>query len=193
MTLDDPPRTGKEPSSCDESTSSGAPLDYRRASAQVDPTAWVAPGAEVCGNVVVEPGASIWFAAVVRGDCERIVIGRESNVQDGAILHADAGIPCTIGRRVTLGHGAIVHGATVGDETMIGIRATVLNRAEIGAGCLIAAGALVPEGAVIPPGSVVMGIPGKVVRAVTAADRARIEHAWRHYVRASQEARKQRN
>ncbi len=152
----------------------------------VDPTAWIAPGAVVIGNVTIGAESSIWFHAVIRGDTERIQIGRQTNVQDLCVLHADAGFPCVLGDRVTVGHAAIVHGATVEDDCMIGMRAVVMNGARIGAGSLIAVGAVVTEGTVIPPGSVVMGLPGKVQRAVSEQDRQRIEHAARHYVEQAQ-------
>ncbi|MGE0758860.1 MAG: gamma carbonic anhydrase family protein [Pirellulaceae bacterium] len=151
----------------------------------VHPTAFIAPGAIVLGQVELAEEASVWFQAVVRGDRDRIRVGRQSNIQDACVLHCDEGIPCTLGDRVTLGHGAIVHGATVEDDCLIGMRAVVLNRARIGAGSLIAVGALVTEGTEIPPGSVVMGMPGKVVRQVTDRDRERIRRAAANYVAAA--------
>lgn len=166
-------------------------LDYRFHPETIASDAWIAPTATVCGKVRIGERSSVWFSAVIRGDCEWIELGNDVNVQDGAILHADAGIPCRLGDRVSLGHGAIVHGAIVESDCMIGIRATVLNRAVIGSGSLIAAGALIPEGMVVPPGSLVMGVPGKIVREVTERDTARIAHAWQHYCRAAAEARSQ--
>jgi carbonic anhydrase/acetyltransferase-like protein (isoleucine patch superfamily) len=148
----------------------------------VDPTAYIAPTATVLGKVTLAAQASVWFAAVIRGDAEAISLGRQSNVQDGCILHADPGLPCLLGERVTLGHGAIVHGAQVADDTMIGIRAVVLNGATVGSGSIIGAGAIVTERTQIPPNSLVLGVPGKVVRETTEADRERIAHAARHYV-----------
>lgn len=152
---------------------------------QVAADAFLAPTAVVLGDVTIGPRASIWFGAVVRGDTEAVRIAGETNVQDGCILHADPGFPCSLGERVTLGHGAIVHGATVEDDCLIGMRATILNGAKIGRGSLIAAGALVPEGMEIPPGSVVMGQPARVKREATERDRARIQHAAEHYVAAA--------
>jgi carbonic anhydrase/acetyltransferase-like protein (isoleucine patch superfamily) len=152
------------------------------------PTAFIAPGAIVLGDVTVGDGASIWYNAVVRGDCEKIVIGRETNVQDLCLLHADPGFPCVLGSRVTLGHGAIVHGATVEDDCLIGMKAVVMNGARIGAGSIVGVGALVTEGTVIPPASVVLGTPGKVVRTVEPRDWERIRHAAEHYVQAAREA-----
>ena len=165
--------------------------DYRFQSEKVAASAVITPTATVCGQVILGEQSSVWFQAVIRGDTEAIAIGNQTNVQDLCLLHADAGVPCTIGDRVTLGHGAIVHGATVEDDVMIGIRATVLNRAVIGEGSLIAAGALIPEGTIIPPHSVVMGIPGKVVREATDKDLQRIQSAASHYVKAAQRYREQ--
>ncbi|HAN99687.1 MAG TPA: gamma carbonic anhydrase family protein [Planctomycetaceae bacterium] len=165
------------------------PLDYRFDRTRVAASAWIASSADVMGDVRIGERSSVWFGAVARGDGESIAIGDDTNVQDGAILHADPGLPCRLGDRVTVGHGAIVHGAIVEADSLIGIRATVLNGATIGAGSLIAAGALVPERTVIPPGSLAMGVPAKVVRPVTEADRERIGRAWKHYVQAAREAR----
>ncbi len=147
----------------------------------IDPSALITPTATVLGDVTIGAGSSVWYGAVVRGDSERIRIGRETNIQDLCVLHADPGFPCTLADRVTVGHGAIVHGATVEDDVMIGMRAVVMNGAVIGKGSLIAVAAVVTEGTVIPPGSIVMGIPGKVVRPVTERDLQRIAHAAAHY------------
>lgn len=154
---------------------------------KIDPSAFIAPGAIVRGNVTIGPQSSVWFGSVIRGDVERIEIGGQTNVQDLCVLHADEDVPCTIGSRVTLGHAAIVHGATIADEVMIGIRATVLNGATIGAGSIVAAGAVVTEGADVPPNSLVMGVPGKVKGEVSAAQRRRILLAAEHYVAAAAE------
>ena len=149
---------------------------------KIDATAFVAPGAVLIGDVSVGAEASLWFGVVVRGDTEEVIIGPQTNVQDGCILHADPGQPCVLGARVSLGHGAVVHAATVEDEALIGIRATVLNGARIGTGSLVAAGAVVTPGTVIPPHSLVMGMPARVVRAVNAAERERIRQTAEHYV-----------
>ena len=143
---------------------------------------WIAPGAVVLGRVRLERGASVWFGAVLRGDNELIHVGEDSNVQDGAVLHTDMGSPLTLGRRVTVGHQAMLHGCTVGDNTLIGIKATVLNGAVIGRDCLIGAHALIPEGKVIPDGSLVMGAPGRVVRELDDAAKQRLEAGALHYV-----------
>ena len=142
---------------------------------------WVAPGAQVMGAVTLAEGASIWFNAVLRGDKERITIGAGSNVQDGCVLHADPGVPLTVGADVTVGHKAILHGCTVGDGSLIGMNAVVLNGAVIGEGCLIGANALVTEGKEIPDGSLVMGAPGRVVRALDAAAIAGLRASALHY------------
>ncbi len=127
----------------------------------IDSTAFIAPNATVFGNVKVGREAVILFGAVVRGDSEAIVIGEQSNVQDLCCLHADPGHPCIIGNRVTIGHGAVVHGAEIEDDVLIGIRAVVMNGAKIGRHSIVGAGALVSEGKVIPPGSLVLGVPVK--------------------------------
>jgi len=152
---------------------------------QIAAAAFVAPQAVILGDVTIGDDSSVWYNAVLRGDCERIAVGRRTNIQDGSILHADLGIPCTIGNDVTIGHAAIVHGAAIADGVMIGMRATVMNRVSVGTGCLIAVGTLIPEGVHIPPNSVVMGAPGKIVREVTDKDRQLIQHAAQHYVEAA--------
>lgn len=129
---------------------------------EVDEAAFIAPGAVVVGRVRIGQGSSIWYGCVLRGDDEEIVIGKECNVQDGSILHADPGEPTVLGDRVSLGHGAIVHGATVEDEVLIGMRAVVLNRVRVGTGSLVAAGAIVRPGTQIPPNSFVAGVPATV-------------------------------
>lgn len=128
---------------------------------------WVAQSASVIGNVDMAAGSSVWFGAVVRGDNETIVIGERSNIQDNSVLHSDPGSPLHIGAGVTVGHRVMLHGCTVGDNTLIGIGATVLNGAKIGKNCIIGAHALITEGKVIPDGSMVMGAPGKVVKELT--------------------------
>jgi carbonic anhydrase/acetyltransferase-like protein (isoleucine patch superfamily) len=149
---------------------------------QIHTSAFVAPGAVVVGNVTIGAEASLWFGVVVRGDSEAVVIGPQSNIQDGSILHADPGQPCILGARVSLGHGAIVHGARIEDDVLIGMRATVLNGAHIGSGSVVAAGSVVTPGMVVPPQSLVMGLPAKVVRLVTPQDRELIRGTAQHYV-----------
>ncbi|AIR97075.1 gamma carbonic anhydrase family protein [Streptomyces glaucescens] len=137
----------------------------------VHPEAFVAPGSTVIGDVTLGAGASVWYGAVLRGDVERISVGADSNVQDNCTLHADPGFPVTVGERVSIGHNAVVHGATVEDDCLIGMGATVLNGAVIGAGSLVAAQALVPQGMRVPPGSLVAGVPAKVKRELTDEER----------------------
>ncbi|WP_053847492.1 gamma carbonic anhydrase family protein [Streptomyces sp. NRRL B-24085] len=138
---------------------------------QIDEGAFVAPTASVIGDVTLRAGASLWYGAVARGDVERISVGAQSNIQDNCTLHADPGFPVTIGERVSVGHNAVVHGATVEDDCLIGMGATVLNGAVIGAGSLVAAQALVPQGMQVPPGSLVAGVPAKVRRELTEEER----------------------
>lgn len=139
----------------------------------IDPTAYIHPAAMVCGQVTLGAHASVWAGAVLRGDSDRIVVGEQSNVQDGAIVHCDPGLPAIIGARVGIGHRAVIHGCTIEDDCLIAIGAIILNGAVIGAGSVIGAGAVVPEGMQVPPGSVVLGVPGRVVRAVDDELRAR--------------------
>jgi len=142
---------------------------------------YIAPGAQVIGSVLLGAGASLWFNCVLRADAERIEIGAGSNVQDGVIIHADAGVPTLVGREVTIGHRALLHGCRIGDESLIGNGAIVLDGAGIGSHCIVAAGALVPPGRQVPDGSVVMGSPARFVRAATAADVVVIAAAAAHY------------
>ena len=150
-------------------------------SPQIDPDTWVAPDANVIGRVRLRAGASVWFAATLRGDNEWIDIGAGSNVQEGCTLHSDHGYPLTVGRDCTIGHNVILHGCTIGVETLIGLGATILNGARIGRNCLIGAGALITEGKEIPDGSLVMGAPGKVVRTLDAVAIGRLRDSARHY------------
>jgi len=131
---------------------------------QVDPDTWIAPDANVIGHCIIEPLVSIWFGATLRGDNEPITIGAGSNIQENVVMHTDMGFPLTVGMNCTIGHKAMLHGCSIGDQTLIGMGATVLNGAVIGKNCLIGAGALIPEGKVIADGSLVMGMPGRVIR-----------------------------
>ncbi|MCK4862452.1 MAG: gamma carbonic anhydrase family protein [Rhodobacteraceae bacterium] len=139
-------------------------LEGRNPQFPEDEDYWVAPTAVLVGDVVLESGASVWFGAIIRGDNEQIMVGRGSNVQENTVMHTDMGYPLTIGEGCTVGHRAMLHGCTIGDNSLIGMGATVLNGAKIGNNCLIGAGALITENKVIPDGSLVMGAPGKVVR-----------------------------
>lgn len=147
----------------------------------IDTDTWIAPTATIIGDVRLAAGVSVWFGAVLRGDCEVIDIGAGSNVQEGSTLHTDIGLPLSVGQGVTVGHNVILHGCTIADDCLIGMGATILNGAKIGAGSLIGAGALVTEGKEIPPGSLVMGAPGRVVRQLDAAALDRIRLSARHY------------
>lgn len=158
----------------------------------IHPTAWVAPGAIVLGDVTLGERSSVWYGAILRGDNDRIVVGAETNLQDGTIVHVDEGVPCLIGRRVGVGHRALLHGCTVEDECLIGMSSTILNRAVIGTGSVVAAGALVPEGMKVPPGSLVMGVPGRVVRPVDDQLRERIQMTWVHYIEQARRHRLER-
>ncbi len=148
---------------------------------QIDPETWVAPDATIIGKVVVEAGASIWFGCTLRGDNEVIHVGTGTNVQEHTVMHTDMGYPMVIGAGCTIGHKAMLHGCTIGENSLIGMGATVLNGARIGRDCLIGAGALVTEGKEIPDGSLVMGAPGRVVRALDAAAIAGLRAAAQHY------------
>ena len=144
-------------------------------------TAWVADSAQVMGQVELGEGASVWFGAVVRGDTDRITIGAGSNIQDASVLHADAGQPLLVGERVTVGHQVVLHGCTIGDESLIGIGAVVLNGAKIGKNCLVGAGALVTEGKESADGSMILGSPAKAVRQLTPAQIEGLRQSARHY------------
>ncbi|QNM83834.1 gamma carbonic anhydrase family protein [Sphingomonas sabuli] len=144
-------------------------------------SAWAAPSADLIGDVHLAERASVWFGAVIRADNTPIHIGADSNVQDGAVGHSDPGAPLTIGRRVTIGHLAIVHGCTVGDDCLIGMGARILNGAKIGPECLVGAGALIPEGKSFDGGSLIVGVPGRVVRPLTDQEKAMLRISAAHY------------
>lgn len=148
----------------------------------IDPSAWIAPTASVIGEVELKAGSSVWFGAVIRADNDRIVVGERSNVQDGAVLHIDEGVPLHIGDDVTIGHHAMLHGCTIGDGSLIGIKAVVMNRAVVGRNCLIGANALIPEGRVIPDRSLVVGSPGRIVRELTDDEVAALMNGSAQYV-----------
>ncbi|HYR24926.1 MAG TPA: gamma carbonic anhydrase family protein [Aquabacterium sp.] len=148
----------------------------------VHPTAFVAESADVIGQVTLSEGSSVWSHVTMRGDNEPIVLGRNSNVQESSVLHTDIGFPLTIGENVTVGHQAMLHGCTIGDGSLIGIQAVVLNGARIGKNCLVAAGALVTEGKTFEDGMLIMGAPAKAVRPLTEADFARMHLGTALYV-----------
>lgn len=145
-------------------------------------TAFVAPNATVVGNVTIEAHASVWFNAVVRAELDHVTIGERANVQDGAVIHVDKGFPVKLGKNVTVGHRAVVHGATVDDNCIVGIGAILLNGSHIGANSIVGAGALVPEGKHFPPNSLLVGVPARVAREITPEQAARIAEGADHYV-----------
>ena len=151
-------------------------------SPQLASGAWVADSAQVIGHVELAENASVWFGAILRGDNELLRIGKGSNVQDGSILHSDPGFPLTLGENVSVGHQAMLHGCTVGDGSLIGIQAVVMNGAKIGRDCLVGAGALVTEGKEFPDGSMILGSPAKVVRPLTPEQIAGLRRGAAHYV-----------
>ncbi len=149
---------------------------------EIHPTAFIAGTATVIGEVTLGKESSVWYSAVLRADSAAITIGEGTNIQDNAVIHVDEGMPTVIGNRVTIGHGAIIHGATVGDDVLIGMGAIILNGAKVGSHSIIAAGSVIPEGKVIPARSMVMGVPARVVRTVKGEDIAKIEHGAKHYI-----------
>jgi carbonic anhydrase/acetyltransferase-like protein (isoleucine patch superfamily) len=157
---------------------------------KIHPTAFIAPTAAIMGDVTVGEDASIWYHTVLRGDMAPIVIGSQSNIQDGTIVHVDAGVPCTVGERVAVGHRVILHGCIVGDDCLIAMGSVLLNGVTIGSGSVVAAGAVIPEGMQVPPQSLVMGVPGRIVRSVDAGLAHRMNATWTHYI---QEARAHRS
>ncbi|MFK3983278.1 gamma carbonic anhydrase family protein [Micromonospora sp. NPDC050397] len=159
--------------------------DYEDRRPEIDPSAWVAPGSTVIGSVRLAADASVWYGSVLRGDTEQITIGAGSNIQDGCVVHADPGFPVTVGVGVSVGHRAVLHGCSVADGALVGMGAVVLNGAVIGAGSLVAAGAVVLAGTVVPPGSLVAGVPAKVRRELTEAERADLRGTAERYVRRS--------
>ena len=143
--------------------------------------AWAAPSADLIGDVRLGAGASVWFGAVIRADNTPIIIGDESNIQDGAVGHSDPGAPLTIGKRVTVGHQAILHGCTIGDLALVGMGARILNGAVIGDGCLVGAGALVTEGKAFEPGMLIVGSPARALRPLTDLEKSALELSAAHY------------
>jgi len=152
---------------------------------EISANSWVAPNAIIIGKVKLEKNSSIWFNAVLRGDIEKIVIGENSNIQDGSVLHTDPGYPLTVGKGVTVGHMVMLHGCEISDDTLIGIGSTILNKAKIGKNCIIGANTLVTENKVIPDNSLVFGSPGKVIRKVTDDEIKVIRENAKHYVKNS--------
>lgn len=155
----------------------------------IDPSSYIHPQALVLGDVTLGARASVWPTAVVRGDSAPITIGADSNVQDGTVVHVDHGVPCTIGARVAIGHRAIVHGATVEDDCLIGMGAILLNHVRVGRGSIVGAGAVCPERMEIPPDSLVLGVPARVIRPTTPLERERIQRTVASYVALQAEYR----
>ncbi|MGS2720159.1 gamma carbonic anhydrase family protein [Paraglaciecola aestuariivivens] len=149
---------------------------------QKHPTVFVAPGCHIVGKVELKPHSSVWFNTVIRGDCDQITIGENSNVQDGSVLHTDVGIPLTIGNGVTIGHKVMLHGCEIGDYSLIGINSVILNGAKIGKYCVIGANSLVTENMQIPDGSLVMGSPAKIIKPIHASQHKQLEQSAEHYV-----------
>ena len=148
----------------------------------IHPTAFIAPTAAVMGDVTIGAESSIWYGAVLRGDMAPIVIGSQTNLQDGTLVHVDEDVPCHVGSRVGVGHRVILHGCTVEDDCLIGMGSVLLNKVHVGAGSVVAAGAVLPEGMQAPPRSLIMGVPGRVVRPVDERLASRIVETWSHYV-----------
>ncbi|MCD1144822.1 gamma carbonic anhydrase family protein [Kocuria sp. LUK] len=173
----------------DARTTTARVLPHGGHTPRIDPTAFVAPGATVVGDVELGPDSGVFYGAVVRGDRSPVRLGAGSNLQDNVVVHSDPGRPCTIGAGVSVGHGAVVHGCTVADGVLVGMNATVLNGAVVGEGSLVAAGAVVLEGTVVPPRSLVAGVPAKVRRELTAEEQERVRTNARTYVQLSAEHR----
>lgn len=149
---------------------------------RTSPGSWVAPGAQLIGDVDLRSGASVWYAAVVRADGDLIVIGEQSNVQDGCVLHADPGLPVRIGQRVTVGHRAVLHGCCIDDDVLVGMGALILNGAHVHSGSIVAAGAVVPEGTEVPPNSLIAGVPARIRRDTSTEERQMIARNAAEYV-----------
>lgn len=151
-------------------------------SPQVSASAWVADSAEVIGRVALADDASVWFGVIIRGDTESIAVGKGSNIQDSSVLHADTGMPLVVGEGVTVGHKVMLHGCTIGDNSLIGIGAVVLNGAKIGNNCLVGAGSLVTEGKVFADGSLIVGSPARAIRQLSPEQIEGLRHSAQHYV-----------
>lgn len=163
-------------------TTSATLIAYDGTRPTVHPEAWLAPGVILVGGTSIDARASVWYGSVVRADMDTITIGARSNLQDGCVVHTDFGIPTVVGEGVSVGHRAVLHGCTIGDDVLVGMGATLLNGVRVGDGCLIAAGSVVLEGTEIPPGSLVAGVPGKVRRELTPEEHQRIRRNAEHYL-----------
>ena len=150
---------------------------------QLDPESWIAPNAVVIGEVQMEKNSSVWWNCTIRGDRDVLIIGENSNIQDGSVIHSNKGIKVVIGKNVTVGHMVMLHGCTIGDNSLIGMGAVILNRAVIGKNCLVGAHTLIPEGKIFPERSLIMGVPGKVVRELTDDEVAKLPGSSERYVK----------
>lgn len=166
-------------------------ISFDGAQPSIDESCFIAPGATVIGRVSIGPQSSVWFQCVLRGDINAITIGAQTNIQDGCLLHVTQRHPLIVHDRITVGHGAILHGCEIGSDCLIAMGAIVLDGARVGEGCLVGAGSLVPPGMEIPAGSLVMGVPGKVIRQITPSDKERIQHGFQNYLNHSQAYKKQ--
>jgi len=156
--------------------------DLEEHTPKIDPKSWVAPNAVIIGRVELKKNSNVWFNTTIRGDLEPIIIGENSNVQDGSVIHTDPGCPVTVGKGVTLGHMVMLHGCTIEDDCLIGIGSTILNKAKVGKNSIIGANSLITENKIIPERSLVLGSPGKVVRQVTDEEIEHIKENAKHYV-----------
>ena len=166
-------------------------LGDKRPDLPADGDYWIAPNAAVIGRVRLAKGASVWFGTVIRGDNEWITIGENSNVQDGSVLHSDDGVPLTVGANVTIGHAVVLHGATIGDNCLIGMHATLLNRARVGASSIVGAHALLPENKDYPEQSLIIGVPARVLRPLSNDEAATLPLSAQHYVENARRFREQ--
>tara|TARA_Y100000817_G_scaffold219672_1_gene173206 strand:+ start:22 stop:525 length:504 start_codon:yes stop_codon:yes gene_type:complete len=164
--------------------------DFEKNVPEVDSDAWVASNANIIGKVKLQKNSSVWFNAVLRGDVEPIILGENSNIQDGSVLHTDPGYPLHIGRGVTIGHMVMLHGCKIGDDTLIGIGSTILNNANIGKNCIIGANSLITENKTIPDQSLVVGSPGRIIRKITDDEIKMIKENASHYVSNSKKYKK---
>ena len=164
--------------------------DFEKNVPEVHPEAWVASNATIIGKVKLEKDSSIWFNAVLRGDIEPIIIGENSNIQDGSVLHTDPGYPLTVGKGVTVGHMVMLHGCQISDDTLIGIGSIILNNAKIGKNCIVGANTLITENKIIPDNSLVVGSPGRILRKVTDEEIKAILENGKHYVDISKKYKK---
>ena len=155
--------------------------DFEKYTPKIDPNSWVAPNAVIIGNVELKKNSNIWFNTTLRGDLEPIIIGENSNIQDGSVIHTDPGCPTIVGNGVTVGHMVMLHGCTIGDNSLIGIGAVILNKAKIGKNCIIGAKALITENKEIPDNSLVVGSPGKIIREVTIEEKKAVLENTKHY------------